>query len=118
MVTLGALLGAAKEEGSGEADDRTPEERIKELENTMGILSRQIMMQQLYMEEKNRGDGDSGVKQLRVNKIGMRLAPGSSRRMAVIDVSNRAISEVNISIIAHLVTSRTFGDLTLNPTNL
>jgi len=38
--------------------------------NIIDSLTRQLMMQELYMEEKLRSEGDSGVKQIRVNKLG------------------------------------------------
>jgi len=44
------------------------ESSIKE---TMAGLSRQVMLQQLFVEERIRSDGDSGVKQIRVNDGGV-----------------------------------------------
>ncbi|XP_033736305.1 uncharacterized protein LOC117324510 [Pecten maximus] len=42
------------------------------LKNTMQTLARQLMLQQLFVEERIRSDGDSGVKQIRVVNKGTR----------------------------------------------
>nr|KAG5687773.1 hypothetical protein BaRGS_025667 [Batillaria attramentaria] len=44
--------------------------RLAFLENTTAILSRQLLLQQFYMEEKVRTDGQSGVKQVRILRDG------------------------------------------------
>ena len=36
--------------------------RDEELRNTVTTLARQMMLQQLFVEEKSRSDGDSGLK--------------------------------------------------------
>ena len=38
--------------------------RLETMEKTMGDLSRQVMLQQLYVEERIRSDGSSGIKQV------------------------------------------------------
>ena len=38
----------------------------------VGALSRQVMMQQMFVEERIRSDGDSGVKQVRLGNSGTR----------------------------------------------
>lgn len=48
----------------------TAEERIKELETVTEALSRQMMLQQLYVEEQARSAGDSGIKQIRYRMDG------------------------------------------------
>lgn len=45
-------------------------ERLKKLEMVTEQLARQLMLQQLYVEEKTRSDGDSGIKQLRMRTDG------------------------------------------------
>lgn len=42
----------------------TPQERVDELEQLSEQLSRQMMLQQLYVEERTRTEGDSGIKQV------------------------------------------------------
>ena len=44
----------------------------KSLRNILGALSRQVMLQQLFVEERIRSDGDSGVKQVRLGHDGTR----------------------------------------------
>jgi len=46
------------------------EDRVKALEDIMSGLSRQVMLQQFYLEEKIRSDGSSGIKSVRVNQDG------------------------------------------------
>merc|ERR1711860_164322 len=48
-------------------DPRSDKERIAKLESTLTGLARQVMLQQLFVEERIRSDGDSGIKQLRGN---------------------------------------------------
>jgi len=45
--------------------------KLSEMESfrqILGALSRQVMMQQMFVEERIRSDGDSGVKQVRVSR--------------------------------------------------
>ena len=42
------------------------------INNTLATISRQLMIQQLYMEEKARSEGDSGLKITRLKRIGPR----------------------------------------------
>ncbi|XP_060067958.1 uncharacterized protein LOC132548153 [Ylistrum balloti] len=46
-------------------DPTSDKGRIQKLENELEALTRQVMLQQLFVEERIRSDGDSGVKQLR-----------------------------------------------------
>ena len=39
-------------------------ERLKKLEQVTEQLARQLMLQQLYVEETGRSEGDSGLKQV------------------------------------------------------
>ena len=61
---------------------------IKSLRNTLGALSRQVMLQQLFVEERIRSDGDSGVKQVRLANDGTRNyfseAHGYAKRLLAI----------------------------------
>ena len=51
----------------------------------LGALSRQVMLQQMFVEERIRSDGDSGVKQVRLGNEGTRNyfsdTHGNSRRL-------------------------------------
>ncbi|XP_031572211.1 uncharacterized protein LOC116306318 [Actinia tenebrosa] len=44
----------------------------KSVKNTIGTLARQMMLQQLFVEERIRSDGASGVKQIRQSHTGTR----------------------------------------------
>nr|KAG5705263.1 hypothetical protein BaRGS_010714 [Batillaria attramentaria] len=44
--------------------------RVAKLENATSALAQQLMLQQLYIEEKTRSEGDSGLKQIRFRKDG------------------------------------------------
>jgi len=46
------------------------EDRVKALEDVLKGLTRQVMLQQYYVEEKIRSDGSSGIKQVRVDHEG------------------------------------------------
>ncbi|XP_069120384.1 uncharacterized protein [Argopecten irradians] len=51
-------------------DPRSDKARIQQLEEQLESLTRQVMLQQLFVEERIRSDGDSGIKQLRHNHDG------------------------------------------------
>ena len=42
------------------------EDRIQQLERVSKQLARQLMLQQLYVEEQSRSGGDSGLKQVTI----------------------------------------------------
>ncbi|CAH1788972.1 unnamed protein product [Owenia fusiformis] len=48
------------------------DDRTSALEQTVEVVSRQIMMQQLYVEERIRGEGQSGVRQVRNRETGFK----------------------------------------------
>ena len=48
----------------------TTEEQIESLQNTVSTLTRQLMIQQFYQDEKLRSEGNSGVKRIRLNDQG------------------------------------------------
>ena len=69
-------------------DDKKPPSEIESLRQIVGALSRQVMLQQLFVEERIRSDGDSGVKQLRLGSEGTRNyyaeTHGTPRRLMAI----------------------------------
>jgi len=69
-IAFGVLLAAGYLYQSGVADcesGMTEEERAEML-----LLVRQLEAERLYNEEQRRAEGISGLKQIRVNKIGTR----------------------------------------------
>ena len=55
-----------------QSDDKKPEDEMESFRKILGALSRQVMLQQLFVEERIRSDGDSGVKQVRTSRHGTR----------------------------------------------
>lgn len=47
-------------------------DRLNKLEDVSGVLGRQMMMQQLFVEERIRSDGQSGLKQVRQRNTGIK----------------------------------------------
>jgi len=66
--------------------------RIANLEEMVAGLAQQVMLQQLFVEERIRSDGDSGVKQLRLNqestKPYMSIAHTHNSMLSIHDHSN------------------------------
>ncbi|XP_074660708.1 uncharacterized protein LOC141913148 [Tubulanus polymorphus] len=66
--------------------------RLKHVEQSMSHISRQLMLQQMFVEERIRSDGKSGIKQLRLVRQGTKTyfsTTYSGRRAAAIhDHSN------------------------------
>ena len=52
--------------------DKKLTKRLETLSNTVGALSRQMMLQQLFIEERIRSEAHSGVKQVRHSREGTR----------------------------------------------
>ncbi|KAJ7378069.1 hypothetical protein OS493_024731 [Desmophyllum pertusum] len=52
--------------------DKKLEAEVESFRQILGALSRQVMLQQLFVEERIRSDGASGVKQVRIRKDGTR----------------------------------------------
>ena len=50
----------------------TGDAQVDRLNNTLSIVARQLMLQQLYLEEKTRSEGDSGLKLTRLHRVGPR----------------------------------------------
>ena len=48
----------------------TPSEDVERLNGTLARVARQLMLQQLYVEERTRSEGDSGLKTIRLRQIG------------------------------------------------
>jgi hypothetical protein len=52
--------------------DRVVVDQFRSLQQSLKTVSRQLMMQQFYVEEQTRADGDSGLKQIRLRAQGTR----------------------------------------------
>ena len=50
----------------------TTEEEVARLKNSVKTLAEQLMMQQFYVEEQTRSNGDSGLKRVRSGRHGFR----------------------------------------------
>jgi len=46
------------------------QKQIHDLKQNLGLVSRQLMMQQFYVEEQTRSSGDSGLKRIRTDRQG------------------------------------------------
>ena len=77
----------------GVADEEDLSGQIRALREAFGHLSRQVMLQQLFAEERIRSDADSGIKQVRHGVEGTRNYYGNThtsigRTLAIHDHSN------------------------------
>ena len=45
---------------------------MKQMQSSSAQIGRQLMLQQLFLEERIRSDGDSGLKTTRLNNVGPR----------------------------------------------
>ncbi|XP_041361296.1 uncharacterized protein LOC121377385 [Gigantopelta aegis] len=61
IIVLVSVIGTAMAAATSDEN----EAKIAHLEQTVSDLTRQLMLQQLFVEERVRSDGDSGVKQIR-----------------------------------------------------
>ena len=65
--------------------DKKLSAEMESFRKILGALSRQVMLQQMFVEERIRSDGDSGVKQVRLGSEGTRNyfsdTHGNSRRL-------------------------------------
>ena len=69
------LLPLLWEVGDGNTiqnDDQTIAGELKSLRKAMGVLTRQVMLQRLFIEERIRSEADSGIKQVRHGSEGTR----------------------------------------------
>ena len=52
------------------AQDESHSEDVDSLNEKLARVARQLMLQQLYIEERTRSEGDSGLKTIRLRQIG------------------------------------------------
>ncbi len=71
VVLTHAAAGLFRPRQNMRQDDETTEQ-VEHLKRTVSSLSRQVMMQQLYVEEQARSGGHSGIKAIRGNTFGTR----------------------------------------------
>ena len=64
LATLLTLLTCHSVLSSTTPSTVSSEDRIQQLASVSKQLARQLMLQQLYVEEKTRAEGDSGLKQV------------------------------------------------------
>ena len=62
----------------GVSDEEDLSSQMKALRETVSHLSRQVMLQQLFVEERIRSDADSGIKQVRHTREGTRNYYGNT----------------------------------------
>ena len=90
----------SRAEGKKDEPEKNLAAEIKSLRNTLGALSRQVMLQQLFVEERIRSDGDSGVKQVRLANDGTRNyfseAHGYAKRLLAIHDHTNNIRTVGL----------------------
>ena len=71
-----------------EAANTKPPSELDSFRNVLGALSRQVMLQQMFVEERIRSEGDSGVKQVRHGREGTRNyfadTHGNSKRLLAV----------------------------------
>jgi len=83
-ITLTVCLSDT-EPFSDDNNAEKPPNEMESLRKIVGALSRQVMLQQMFVEERIRSDGDSGVKQVRLGNEGTRNyfsdTHGNSRRL-------------------------------------
>lgn len=90
QATAGVLEGV---ENAFEQADSSLDKKLSMIHNSVVALYRQVMLQQLFLEERIRSDGDSGVKQVRHHSDGTRPYHSDShttghRILAIHDHSN------------------------------
>ena len=59
------MLKVTYEEYSLKATELKTSAEVQTLKSSVATLARQLVMQQLFVEERVRSDGDSGIKQVR-----------------------------------------------------
>ena len=64
LATLLSLFVCHTVLGMTTPSTNSSEDRIQQLASVSKQLARQLMLQQLYVEEKTRSEGDSGLKQV------------------------------------------------------
>ena len=58
------MLKLAYEEYSLKAAESKTSDEVQTMKSSVATLARQLVMQQLFVEERVRSDGDSGIKQV------------------------------------------------------
>ncbi|KAI0216103.1 hypothetical protein LSAT2_031841 [Lamellibrachia satsuma] len=66
------MLKLAYEEYSLKAAESKTSDEVQTMKSSVATLARQLVMQQLFVEERVRSDGDSGIKQVRHHYEGTR----------------------------------------------
>jgi len=73
LVLAAGRLAAGAHSHHGPTTTPAPDAvRLEKLEKVTEQLARQLMLQQLYVEERARSDGGSGLKQLRMRRDGLK----------------------------------------------
>ncbi|XP_074660714.1 uncharacterized protein LOC141913152 [Tubulanus polymorphus] len=70
VVMTAAAHSAAPEKDKKQTVGESLDARLKHIEQSMSHISRQLMLQQMFVEERIRSDGKSGIKQLRLTRQG------------------------------------------------
>ena len=73
---------------------------VKSFHNFMGAMSRQVMLQQMFVEERIRSDGDSGVKQVRHNQQGTKIyhSAGHSNANRLVSIHEHANNDRTVGL--------------------
>ncbi|XP_062607699.1 uncharacterized protein LOC134269504 [Saccostrea cucullata] len=72
LISLFAAALCATQAPTTTLDPNSNEARMKYIEAHLENLARQTMLQQLFVDERTRSDGDSGIKEVRMNHKGTR----------------------------------------------
>ena len=93
LVILPPVTQQQDESSSNEDIIEAQSKRMDSLQNSLYEVARQVILQQLFIEERIRSDGDSGVKQIRHIREGTRNYYGethtsTNRLLAIHDHSN------------------------------
>ena len=95
VCLVGLSLGQQEEQGAPSVEEllKAHSKRLDTLQDSLYQLSRQMILQQLFVEERIRSDGDSGVKQIRHLREGTRnyyaeTHASTNRLLAMHDHSN------------------------------
>ena len=62
--------GAPKHDSTDSNDEPTIDKKMEQMQKQIDALSRQLMLQQFYAQQRVRTDGNSGLKQIRVTTTG------------------------------------------------
>ncbi|KAK3749375.1 hypothetical protein RRG08_052159, partial [Elysia crispata] len=107
VLTL-ALCLAVNCQGKATPTPTTPppplEERVNQLQDILNGLSTQVMLQQFFLEERTRSDGNSGIKNTRLTRDGTK----NFYEPSIYDISYLAMHD-------HANFDRTIGMGELNP---